>query len=150
MLWYPLSAAGQIEVTVLALESLLPLNGETGNPTVSETSAAAAFTSSAVRASQRIPQGLPPGRHLVRRIDGADTLDEVIMLADGPPARDEVCSPTTAIYVWQPRTGSVEVLVQKWMTADDLDLGYQWLPAWRVIPLPVISWAAASASASSS
>jgi hypothetical protein len=49
--------------------------------------------------------------------------DEILLLADGPSGSPAA----TSIYVWRPRAGEVEVVPQEWFTAEEFDLGYDWI-----------------------
>jgi hypothetical protein len=70
-----------------------------------------------------LPPALAQGVHAGYQLREADELDEVLLVADGS-------DPNVAaylVYVWRPRLGQVEVLPQRWFTARDFDLGYEWI-----------------------
>jgi len=58
----------------------------------------------------------------------ANALAELLLIADGPPAReDDLSAPVTSIYAWHPATGKIQVLPQEWLTEAEYDTGYQWI-----------------------
>jgi hypothetical protein len=71
-----------------------------------------------------IPQGLPAGRAPDRYVaDVGSAASEVLLLAEGPAPREAA----TSIYVWQPATGTVDVIPLTWFREDTNDLGYEWI-----------------------
>src|SRR5205823_3278189 len=57
-----------------------------------------------------------------------DTINELFLLAPGPPPSGMgLSTPKVSIYVWHPVEGKIEVLPQEWFTANEMDLGYQWI-----------------------
>ena len=70
-----------------------------------------------------IEQELPEGTHSGPTLRYADQLEELFLVASPPPDEGLVHS----IYVWDPRTGSISVLPQRWFKEDDIDPGYQWI-----------------------
>jgi hypothetical protein len=70
-----------------------------------------------------LSHALTDGIHTGYYLHEADDLDEVLLIADGG-------DPNVAaylVYVWSPRLGRIEVLPQRWFTAREFDLGYEWI-----------------------
>lgn len=68
---------------------------------------------------------LPLGTHAVEFPPEFQHIDEM-QLVSSYPAKTKG-DPHAAIYVVYPRAGLVEVLPQKWFTAEHFDVGYQWI-----------------------
>ena len=68
---------------------------------------------------------LPQGTHSVDFPPAFQTIDEMHLVSSYPAKSKE--DPHAAIYVVYPRAGLVEVLPQRWFTATQFDIGYQWI-----------------------
>lgn len=68
---------------------------------------------------------LPQGTHPVQFPEEFHEIDEMYLVSSYPAKSKE--EPHAAIYVAYPRAGLVEVLPQRWFTATDFEVGYQWI-----------------------
>lgn len=127
-LWYPVHNGGRLEVTVFDLAQMRPIEGFTEKASRFKESRDSLLHSSPVAEQVRIPDQLPAGVHQGLAASRADTLAELFLIADAPPAQsDDPSAPETSIYVWHPATGEIQVLPQEWLTAAEYDIGYQWI-----------------------
>lgn len=68
---------------------------------------------------------LPQGAHSIEFPIELRGIDEMQLVSSYPAkAKDD---PHAAIYVVYPHAGLVEVLPQRWFTASEFDIGYQWI-----------------------
>jgi len=68
---------------------------------------------------------LTAGIHRIQTPPEFHAVDELLMIASRPAANKD--EPSAAVLVLRPKTGEVEVLEQKWFTANRCDVGYQWI-----------------------
>jgi hypothetical protein len=68
---------------------------------------------------------LPSGTHAVEFPPEFRWVDEMHLVSSYPAKSKE--EPHAAVYVVYPAAGLVEVLPQRWFTAKDFDIGYQWI-----------------------
>ena len=68
---------------------------------------------------------LPQGTHNVQFPPEFRSIDELQLVSSYPAKAKE--DPHAAVYVAYPHAGLVEVLPQRWFTANDFDIGYQWI-----------------------
>lgn len=76
---------------------------------------------------------LPQGTHGIEFPEAFHGIDEMQLVSSYPAKSKE--DPQAAVYVVYPRAGLVEVLPQRWFTANEYDIGPQWIS--RVIRDPV-------------
>ena len=72
-----------------------------------------------------IPNGLWAGTQKIEIPEPFRDLDELLLISSYPAAAQT--DPATAIFVLYPRAGLVEVLPQRWFTAEKYDIGYEWI-----------------------
>ena len=72
-----------------------------------------------------IPNGLRAGTQKIEIAESFRDLDELLLISSYPAAKR--LDPAAAIFVLYPQAGLVEVLPQKWFTAEKCDIGYQWI-----------------------
>lgn len=127
-LWYPHPNNAVMEILIFNLSTMQPIeNFAEGVPGFQERTSRV-LHSSTVGEYVQIPNRLPAGHKKGPIAHLANRMDELLLLADGPPpVRDDLPAPAASIYVWCPATGDIEVLPQEWFTAADYDLGYQWI-----------------------
>lgn len=68
---------------------------------------------------------LPQGTHNIEFPSQFHEIQEMHMVSAYPAKAKE--DPHAAIYVVYPHAGLVEVLPQRWFTANDFEIGYQWI-----------------------
>lgn len=68
---------------------------------------------------------LPQGTHSVEFPPEFQAIDEMQLVSSYPAKSKE--EPHAAVYIAYPNAGLVEVLPQRWYTAKDFDIGYQWI-----------------------
>jgi hypothetical protein len=68
---------------------------------------------------------LPQGTHAVEFPEAFHGIEEM-HLVSAYPAKSKG-DPHAAVYVVYPHAGLVEVLPQRWYTANDFEIGYQWI-----------------------
>jgi hypothetical protein len=68
---------------------------------------------------------LPQGTHAVEFPAEFHDIHEMHVVSSYPAKSKE--DPHAAVYIVYPHAGLVEVLPQKWFTADKFDIGYQWI-----------------------
>lgn len=68
---------------------------------------------------------LPQGTHPVEFPTEFHGIDEMQLVSSYPAKAKS--DPHAAIYVAYPQAGLVEVLPQRWFTAETFDIGYQWI-----------------------
>ncbi len=68
---------------------------------------------------------LPQGTHSIEFPPEFQGIHELQMVTSYPAKSKE--DPHAAVYVVYPHAGLVEVLPQRWFTAKDFDVGYQWI-----------------------
>lgn len=68
---------------------------------------------------------LPQGTHSVEFPEAFHHINEMHLVSSYPAKSKD--DPHAAIYVVYPQAGLVEVLPQRWFTAKDYDIGYQWI-----------------------
>ena len=68
---------------------------------------------------------LPQGTHSVEFPPEFRSIDEMQLVSSYPAKTKD--DPHAAVYVAYPQAGLVEVLPQRWFTAKDYDIGYQWI-----------------------
>lgn len=71
------------------------------------------------------PPALGPSTHNIEVPPPLQTVDELIVPTSYPAKNTD--DPAFALYVFYLRAGLVEVLPQKWFTAGQYDVGYQWI-----------------------
>ena len=76
-----------------------------------------------------VPNNLEEGTHGIYRSLIVNSMPELMFMASGPlrNGKSDDSLPAASVYIWRPKTGSVEVIPQKWFTGDKYDLGYQWI-----------------------
>ena len=72
-----------------------------------------------------IPKGLRTGTQKIDVPECFRDLDELLLTNSYPAGQPS--DPAAAIFVLYPHAGLVEVLPQKWFTAEKCDIGYQWI-----------------------
>jgi hypothetical protein len=72
-----------------------------------------------------IPVALPPGTHKIDVPPELATVEELIVPTTYKAMSND--DPAFALFVVYPHAGLVEVLPQKWFTAAQCDVGYQWI-----------------------
>jgi hypothetical protein len=83
------------------------------------------YSRTAPVAEFEVGRRLPEGTHKIEVPDAFHTVDEVIAVGSYPARtrEDSAC----AVYVVYPQAGLVEVVPQKWFTANQYDVGRQWI-----------------------
>lgn len=72
-----------------------------------------------------IPNGLGAGTQKIAIPEPFRALDELMLITSYPAGKPS--DPAAAIFVLYPQAGLVEVLPQRWFTAEKCDIGYQWI-----------------------
>lgn len=84
----------------------------------------AAWSSVPALESVQIPARLRGDESTRFSLPAADD-GEVFLISSGWGSEPD--RPATAIYVWDPMTGTIDVLPQRWFTSEAHDLGYEWI-----------------------
>jgi hypothetical protein len=68
---------------------------------------------------------LPQGTHSIEFPEEFRGIDEMQLVSSYPAKSKD--DPHAAVYVVYPNAGLVEVLPQRWFTANEFEIGYQWI-----------------------
>lgn len=127
-LWYPVHDQKELHITFLDLAHLRPIDRFEETAMNFRNSRTLLLYSSPVAEKIKIPEGLPAGDHKISSSKCASELPELLMLvSNSTDSRQSDSVPAMSIYSWQPATGDLKVLPQKWFTGRTMDLGYQWI-----------------------
>lgn len=83
------------------------------------------YAATAPVAEFEVPLALSPGVHNIEVPTDLRSTNELIVPASYPAKGDD--DPAFALYVFNPRSGLLEVLPQKWFTASQYEVGRQWI-----------------------
>jgi hypothetical protein len=83
------------------------------------------YSAAAPRSEFEVSCALPTGVNQVEVPRDFHAVDELLMVASCPAASKD--APSAAVLVLRPAASEVEVLPQKWYTANRCDVGYQWI-----------------------
>lgn len=83
------------------------------------------YAASAPLADFEIPIQASPGLQSIEAPEAFRTSDELIVPTSYPRKTDD--DPAMALYVFDLKAGSLEVLPQKWFTQSQYDVGHRWI-----------------------
>jgi len=83
------------------------------------------YAATAPIAEFEVPIQLSPGMNKIEVPAEFQAVDELIVPTSYPANGDD--EPAMALYVFYRHAGLLEVLPQKWFTASQYDIGYQWI-----------------------
>lgn len=83
------------------------------------------YAATAPAAEFELPWSLPPGTHPINIPTEFRGPEELLIVSSCPaPSKDD---PSIAVFVVHSAAQTVEVLPQRWFTANAYDLGFQWI-----------------------